>query len=113
LYTKGRIKLTDENDKVWDIDMTPTPKLAPWAYGGTGYFIGYSDTRGLGAYRGVVEEFDTYDMTKSIHKPINLATGKEVAPGHREQSVDLVIDGRHHGHGHTMLACANEKIAQG
>lgn len=112
LYTKGRMKMIDENGKVWEIEINPTPNLAPWAYAGTGYFLGYNDGGPYGAYRGVVEEWDTYDMTKDIHTPINTAAGKEVPPGHREQPVNVVLNGVH-GHGHTMLACKDREIAQG
>jgi hypothetical protein len=112
LYSSGNVTLTGEDGSTWNLELTPTPNLAPWAYSGAGYSGGYNDGRGLGAYRGpFLEEYDEYDLS-DLQRPINPETGEEVLAGHREQSVDLTLNGEVSGHGHTWLFTRTEEHAQ-
>lgn len=113
LYSKARITLFGADGSTWDLDLKATPNLVPWAYSGAGYSGGYRDGKGLGAYRGpFLEEFEEYDMTKDIYRSMNPDTGEEVMPGHREQAVDVTVNGKHTGHGHTMLFALSKERTQ-
>lgn len=70
--------------------VTAKPLMNAWAYSGTGYDGGFNDRRGLGAWRGTVAEFDTYQLVPPEQV---LLDGHEVPPGHREQPVTLTLDG--------------------
>lgn len=84
------------------------PLLTAWAYRGTGYDNGFADGKGLGAYRGSVVEFDTYDV--SHPEQVVLPDGEVVVPFHREQCVRLTLDGEP-GFGHlpVMPISRNER----
>lgn len=72
-----------------ELDVTARPLGRPWAYSGTGYDGGYSDGRGLGAWRGTVSEFDVYEYDGNDRVQLD---GEQVSPGHREQLAVISVD---------------------
>jgi hypothetical protein len=73
-----------------ELHLAVEPWMRPWAYAGTGYDGGYSDRRGLGAARGEVVEFDTYELPDL---ETVLLEGAPAYAGHREQPARVTVDG--------------------
>lgn len=88
-YSQVRLEVSLATGDV--LRVRAEPLLHAWAYAGTGYDGGYDDRRGLGAWRGTVAEYDSYQLVP----PDGVRSdGVEVPPGHREQPVRLTVDGR-------------------
>lgn len=88
-YRHVTLTITTDDDRKWVVEADPV--LTAWAYRGTGYDRGFNDGKGLGAFRGSVVEFDTYDV--SHPEQVVLPGGEVIVPLHREQGVRLLLDG--------------------
>jgi hypothetical protein len=86
-----RLGIVDDEGRCFDVTMTPSGRS--WVFRGSGYDRGFSDGRGLGVWRGDdVVEVDEYDLTHV--EDVVMAPGADpVRPRHREQPVDVVVDG--------------------
>jgi hypothetical protein len=97
VYDRLRFGLRLADGRELAIDAQPL--LRAWAYRGTGYNGGYNDGMGLGAWRGVVLEHDTYDLSDV---EVVLLDGAPHPAGHREQPVRVTVNGEE-GIGHVPV----------
>jgi hypothetical protein len=89
-YEHARVVLTDDHRDVWVIDADPL--ITAWAYRGTGYDRGWTDGKGLGAWRGEsAVEADVYGVTDP--EDVVFPDGSVQRPPHREQPVRISING--------------------
>lgn len=72
------------------LTLKATALQSAWAYRGTGYESGYSDSRGVGVPRGDLIETDRLDLSVPGRVTRN---GESYFPGHREQPARLEING--------------------
>ncbi len=99
VYDRAALRVTTADGQTLDIRAEAAGRA--WVYKGTGYSEGYSDERGLGVYRGEdLLETDVYDI--SVPGEVGLPDGRRIAPLHREQPVNLTVNGRP-GYGHMPL----------
>ena len=99
VYDRADLRVTTEDGQTFDIRAQAAGRA--WVYKGTGYSEGYDDEKGLGVYRGEdLTEVDVYDI--SDPGTVTLPDGRRLAPVHREQPVNLTVDGRP-GFGHMPL----------
>jgi hypothetical protein len=88
-YSQIRADVALEDGQRFEIVATPV--LHAWAYAGTGYDGGFSDGKGLGAWRGTVVEHDRY---VHVRPEAVLLDGAPTPAGHREQPTSLTVNGR-------------------
>ncbi len=99
VYDRAELQVTTADGGTYDIKAEAAGRA--WVYKGTGYSEGYDDERGLGVYRGdELIETDTYDVSQPGE--VVLPDGRRIAPVHREQPVNLTVNGRP-GYGHMPL----------
>ena len=98
-FDRADLDVTAADGSRYRIECAVT--VPPWVLKGSGYDMGYSDGRGLGVYRGDVEEGEVLDITRD-----DLVT---VVPGgspfehlHREHVVNLRVNGEP-GHGNLTV----------
>jgi hypothetical protein len=99
-WRRAEIRATTEDGAKWEIEAKPLHTA--WAYLGTGYDHGWTDCRGLGAYRGsFAMEHDVYDVSD----PALVFLLPEKTPLqmlHREQPASILVNGQP-GNAHTAF----------
>lgn len=81
------------------LPVSARPLVRPWAYRGTGYENGYSDSRGVGVVRGSIVEYDVLDISQPGGVRLD---GELFTPGHREVPCHVEI-GSDIGQAHVMV----------
>jgi hypothetical protein len=105
MYTAMPMSLVGESGETFEVDITPAH--LSFAMIGSGYFDGYNDRRGQGAYRGDdIIEHDEYELFEDGH--VRFPGGRRGKPWHRELPCNVTCNGRK-GFGHS-LALVEGKI---
>jgi hypothetical protein len=81
------------------VSISAQPLVRPWAYRGTGYENGFSDSRGVGVVRGSVVEYDVLDISEPGGVTLE---GEPFVPGHREVPARVAF-GSDVGQAHIMV----------
>lgn len=90
IYTSIGLVLHGDNGEVFEVEVEPSH--LPFAVHGTGYFDGFTDRRGLGAYRGDdMVEHDRYDLFADGW--VRFPDGRRGKPWHRESACRTTCNG--------------------
>lgn len=99
VYDRANLLVTTADGQTYEIEAEAAGR--PWVFMGTGYSGGYNDGKGLGVFRGEdLIETDIYDI--SAPEEAVLPDGRRIAPVHREQPVNLSVNGAK-GYGYMPL----------
>ncbi len=85
-----------------------------YALHGSGYDRGFNDGRAQGFHRDrLIVEHDRYDIS-DLSKVTMLDTGEPVHGFHREQAVEIIVNGKESALGHyTIIPFGDYKLASG